>query len=138
MGGRLQDRPEGLSTGCEREVCGRMTAPHTPLTPAEAGVQGPHAMSFYVYILASKRNGTLYVGMTDDLVKRVWIHKTEVLPGFTRDYGVKLLVWYEVHESRESAFARERQIKKWNRVWKLELIEKTNPSWRDHYDEIAV
>ncbi len=108
-----------------------------PLTPAKAGVQGRSPMSFFVYILASRRNGTLYVGMTDDLVKRVWMHKEEVLPGFTKDYGVKLLVWYEVHDSRESAFIRERQIKKWNRAWKLELIEKTNPSWCDLYDEIA-
>src|SRR5262249_12971155 len=103
----------------------------------ESGHPGPRAMSFYVYILASQRNGTLYVGMTDDLVKRIWIHKNEVLPGFTKEYGVKMLVWFEVHESRESAFQRERQIKKWNRVWKLELIEKNNPSWRDLYDEIA-
>jgi len=94
-------------------------------------------MSFYVYILASRRNGTLYVGMTDDLVKRVWMHKREILPGFTKDYDVKLLVWYEVHDSRESAFTRERQIKKWNRAWKLEMIEKMNPSWRDLFDEIA-
>jgi len=70
-------------------------------------------MSFYVYILASRRNGTLYVGMTDDLVKLVWMHKNGVLPGFTKRYGVKMLVWFEVHESRESAFQRERQIKKW-------------------------
>ena len=95
-------------------------------------------MSFYVYMLASRRNGTLYIGMTDDLVKRVWVHKTELLPGFTKDYGVKLLVGYEVHASRESAFTRERQLKKWNRAWKLELIEKMNPSWGDLYDEIAV
>ena len=108
-----------------------------PLTPAKAGVQGRSPMSFFVYILASRRNGTLYVGMTDDLVKRVWMHKEEVLPGFTKDYGVKLLVLHEVHDSRESAFIRERQIKKWNRAWKLELIEKTNPSWCDLYDEIA-
>jgi putative endonuclease len=94
-------------------------------------------MYFYVYILASSRNGTLYVGMTDDLVKRIWMHREEVLPGFTKDYGVKSLVWYEQHESRESAFTRERQIKKWNRSWKLELIEKMNPAWRDLYDEIA-
>jgi len=91
-------------------------------------------MSFYVYILASRRNGTLYVGMTDDLVKRIWMHKEEVLPGFTKEY---LLVWYEVHESRESAFTRERQIKRWNRAWKLEMIEKTNPSWRDLFEEIS-
>jgi putative endonuclease len=95
-------------------------------------------MSFYVYILASQRNGTLYVGMTDDLVKRIWMHKNEVLPGFTKEYGVKKLVWFEIHETRESALRRERRIKKWNRVWKLELIEKSNPSWRDLYDEIAM
>ena len=94
-------------------------------------------MDFFVYILASQRNGTLYVGRTDDLVKRVWMHKKEALPGFTKDYGVKLLVWFEVHDSRESAFMRERQIKKWNRAWKLDLIERTNPSWRDLHDEIA-
>jgi putative endonuclease len=94
-------------------------------------------MDFYVYILASQRNGTLSVGTTDDLVKRIWMHRTEVLPGFTKDHGVKMLVWYEVHGSRESAFLRERQIKKWNRAWKLELIEKTNPSWRDLCEEIA-
>ena len=93
-------------------------------------------MSFYVYILASQRNGTLYVGMTDDLPKRIWMHREEVLPGFTKKYGVKILVWYEAHESRESAFARGRQIKKWNRDWKLKLIEKANPTWRDLYEEI--
>ena len=83
--------------------------------PPKAGVRGPHGMSFYVYILTNRRNGTLYVGMTDDLVKRVWMHKTKVLAGFTKEYGVKVLVWYAGHTSlRQSAFARERQIKKWN------------------------
>jgi putative endonuclease len=95
-------------------------------------------MAFFVYILSSKRNGTLYVGMTDDLVKRVWQHRNNVIPGFTKQYSVKTLVWYEGHESRESAFLRERQIKKWNRVWKLELIEKENSSWRDLGDEISM
>jgi putative endonuclease len=94
-------------------------------------------MAFYVYILASERNGTIYVGMTDDLVKRVWQHRNNIVPGFTQQYGVKTLVWYEAHESRESAFARERQIKKWNRAWKLKLFENTNPTWRDYYDEIC-
>ena len=93
-------------------------------------------MSFFVYILASRRNGTLYTGMTDDLARRVWEHRTGAVPGFTKKYGVHLLVWYEVHESRESAFIRERRLKKWNRAWKLELIERTNPSWRDLIDEI--
>jgi putative endonuclease len=98
---------------------------------------GPEAVSFYVYILASRRNGTLYIGMTDDLVRRVWQHREGLMPGFTKDYGVKLLVWYEQHETRESAFTRERQMKKWNRAWKLQVIESANPSWRDLWDEIA-
>ena len=88
-------------------------------------------MSFYVYILASRRNGTLYVGMTDDLVRRVWEHRIGTVPGFTRKYGVKMLVWYEQHETREMAFQRERQLKKWNRAWKLQLIERFNPTWKD-------
>jgi putative endonuclease len=94
-------------------------------------------MAFFVYILASKRNGTLYVGMTDDVVRRVWQHRNDIIPGFTKHYSIKMLVWYEVHESRESAFVRERQIKKWNRVSKLELIEKQNAAWRDLGDEIS-
>jgi putative endonuclease len=94
-------------------------------------------MSFFVYILASRRNGTLYVGMTDDLVKRTWQHRNGVIPGFTNKYGVKTLVWYEVHESRVSAPTRERQIKKWNRKWKLEIIETMNPTWRDLWEDIS-
>ena len=94
-------------------------------------------MSFFVYMLVSKRNGTLYVGMTDDLVKRAWQHRANALPGFTRRYNVKLLVWHETHDSRESAFAREHQIKKWDRAWKIKLIEKLNPDWRDLWDEVA-
>jgi putative endonuclease len=88
-------------------------------------------MSLFVYIVASKRNGTLYTGMTDDLLKRIWQHKSGIIPGFTRDYGVKTLVWYEVHDTREGAITRERQIKKWNRAWKLRLIESANPDWLD-------
>jgi putative endonuclease len=94
-------------------------------------------MSFFVYILASRRNGTLYIGMTDDLIRRVWEHRTGAVPGFTRKYRVKMLVWYEQHETRETAFQRERQLKKWNRAWKLELIERFNPTWRDLFDELA-
>jgi putative endonuclease len=93
-------------------------------------------VSFYVYILASRRNGTLYVGMTDDLVRRTWQHRTGAIPGFTKAYGVKMLVWYEAHETRESAFGHERQIKKWNRAWKLQLIEQMNPTWRDLWDDL--
>jgi putative endonuclease len=94
-------------------------------------------MSFFVYILASRRNGTLYIGMTDNLPRRTWEHKTNVIPGFTKKYGLKILVWYEVHESREAAFQRERQLKKWNRAWKLRLIEEMNPQWRDLANEIS-
>jgi putative endonuclease len=94
-------------------------------------------MSFFVYIVASRRNGTLYTGMTDDLLRRVWEHAEGLLPGFTKQYGVKLLVWYEVHDTHEAALLRERQIKKWNRGWKLELIERENPTWRDLAAEIA-
>jgi putative endonuclease len=94
-------------------------------------------MSFFVYILASRRNGTLYIGMTDNLARRVWEHQSGAVPGFTTKYGVKVLVWYELHESRETAFQRERQLKKWNRAWKLQLIERRNPTWRDLADELV-
>jgi putative endonuclease len=93
-------------------------------------------MAFFVYMLANKRNGTLYVGMTDDLTKRVWQHRNNIIPGFAQRYGVKMLVWYEVHESRDSAFIRERQIKKWNRAWKLELIERMNRNWCDLWNKL--
>ena len=86
-----------------------------------------------VYILASKRNGTLYIGVTSDLVKRIWEHKNNMVEGFTKRYGVHQLVWYELHESMESAIVREKQLKNWKRKWKLELIEKSNPNWQDLY-----
>ena len=91
----------------------------------------------YVYMLASGRYGTLYVGVTSSLVKRVWEHRESVVAGFTNKYEVKLLVWYEVHAGIEEAIVREKQIKKWNRTWKIRLIEKDNPLWRDLYEEIA-
>jgi putative endonuclease len=88
-------------------------------------------MSYYVYILASKRNGTLYTGVTGDLVARVLQHKENELDGFTKKYDVHILVYYEQHENPDDAILREKRIKKWNRGWKLELIEKENPVWRD-------
>ncbi|MCX5877650.1 MAG: GIY-YIG nuclease family protein [Deltaproteobacteria bacterium] len=91
---------------------------------------------FYVYILASKRNGTLYVGVTSDLVKRVWEHKNNLVKGFTEKYGVDKLAYYEEHIDAENAILREKQIKKWNRSWKLRLIEEKNPEWNDLFDEI--
>jgi putative endonuclease len=86
-----------------------------------------------VYILASKRNGTLYIGVTGDLIKRIWEHKNNMVEGFTKRYGVHRLVWYEQHDSMESAIEREKRLKEWKRAWKLELIEKTNPNWHDLY-----
>jgi len=86
-----------------------------------------------VYLLASQRNGTLYVGVTSNLVQRVWQHKEGLAEGFTKKYGVKLLVWYEQHETMGSAIAREKAIKEWQRIWKIELIEKANPDWNDLY-----
>ncbi len=88
-------------------------------------------MVFYVYILASGRNGTLYIGSTDDLARRIEEHRSGAVLGFTRKYGVAVLVWFEVHETRESALARERAMKKWNRAWKIALIEKENSGWND-------
>jgi putative endonuclease len=84
-----------------------------------------------VYIMASGRNGTLYTGVTSDLPGRVYQHRTGMLGGFTEEHGCKCLVWFEVHEEMESAIIREKRIKKWNREWKLRLIEETNPTWRD-------
>jgi len=93
---------------------------------------------FFVYLLASKPNGTLYVGSTSDLVRRVWEHKEKVVPGFTAKYGVDRLVWFERHETLEAAMLREKRIKEWKRVWKIELIEQDNPRWIDRYSEIAM
>ena len=89
------------------------------------------------YILASQRNGTLYVGVTSDLIKRVWEHRTSVVPGFSRQYNVYNLVWYELHESMVCAIAREKALKKWNRKWKLKLIETFNPDWQDLYEDLV-
>ena len=90
-----------------------------------------------VYILASKRNGTLYIGVTSDLVRRVWEHRNDLTAGFSKRYQTHLLVWFERHESMESAIVRERRLKEWKRAWKLELIEAANPAWRDLYREIV-
>ncbi|OGS98152.1 MAG: GIY-YIG nuclease [Gallionellales bacterium RIFCSPLOWO2_12_FULL_59_22] len=89
-----------------------------------------------VYMLASQRNGTLYVGVTSDLVKRIWEHKNDTIDGFTKEYGVHVLVYYELHGDMLAAITREKQIKKWNRAWKIELIESANPEWRDLWEEI--
>ncbi|MCP5395122.1 MAG: GIY-YIG nuclease family protein [Sphingomonadaceae bacterium] len=84
-----------------------------------------------VYILASRRNGTLYIGVTSNLLQRIAQHREGILGGFTRQYGVKMLVWFEPHDDIEQAILREKRLKKWNRAWKLRLIEESNPAWRD-------
>jgi putative endonuclease len=90
-----------------------------------------------VYILASQRNGTLYTGVTSDLIARAWQHREDVVAGFTRTYRVHCLVWYELHGDMISAITREKRIKKWNRAWKIELIEAMNPYWNDLWDDIT-
>lgn len=90
-----------------------------------------------VYILASQRNGTLYIGVTSDLVKRVWEHKNDLVEGFTKKYHVHHLLYFEQHQDMVNAIAREKLLKKWNRAWKIDLIEKNNPQWRDLWPDIA-
>ncbi len=94
-------------------------------------------MAFYTYIMASRRNGTLYTGSTDDMGLRAWQHAQGVGSKFTAQYGVTTLVWFEAHETRDAAFHRERQIKKWNRQWKLRLIEEMNPGWHDLTERLS-
>ena len=89
-----------------------------------------------VYIMASRRNGTLYIGVTAQLIQRIWQHRNEVIEGFSSKYHLHQLVYYEQHSNMDAAISREKQLKKWNRSWKIRLIEQTNPQWRDLYDEI--
>lgn len=104
--------------------------------PAEAGRKQQMKKQPCVYILSSKKKGTLYIGVTSDLVKRVWEHKNNEVEGFTKKYGVHQLVYFEVHEEVKSALTREKQIKKWKRDWKIRLIEESNPNWDDLYESI--
>jgi putative endonuclease len=94
-------------------------------------------MNYYVYILASRKHGTLYLGVTNYLVRRVYEHKTKAVPGFTSKYGVDRLVWYECSNDPASAITREKELKKWRRDWKISLIEENNPDWLDRYGAIA-
>ncbi len=92
---------------------------------------------FFVYLLSNKKYGTLYIGSTNDLLRRVWEHRNKVVPGFTSRYDVARLVWFEAHESWELARLRERQLKKWRRDWKIDLIERDNPHWIDLYPRLS-
>ena len=94
-------------------------------------------MAYYVYLLASERNGTLYLGVTSDLRRRVYEHKNKVVRGFSQRYGVHHLVWFEIYDDPVNAIAREKEIKKWRRAWKLRLIEQSNPQWVDLYEQIS-
>lgn len=94
-------------------------------------------MTGYVYILSSARNGTLYIGVTSDLVRRVWEHREGLLDGFTKRYGVRTLIYFEAFDDIRDAIAREKAMKKWNRDWKLRIIEEANPGWKDLYPSIA-
>ena len=98
---------------------------------------GKNMNSYFVYIMASRKNGTLYIGVTSNLIKRVWEHKNSLMEGFTAKYKVYLLVYFEVFENIELAIQREQQLKKWRREWKIQLIERKNFEWRDLYDEIS-
>ena len=94
-------------------------------------------LSYYVYLLANRKYGTLYLGITNDLVRRVYEHKAKAVPGFTAKYGVDRLVWFEIHEDPATAISREKELKKWRRDWKISLIERDNSDWLDLYDAIA-
>ena len=104
--------------------------------PVKTGIQVKMSKQPAVYILASKRNGTLYTGVTSNLQKRAWQHKNDLTAGFTKQYAVHLLVYCELHDNMMSAITREKQMKKWNRAWKLELIEEQNPDWKDLWEGI--
>jgi len=92
---------------------------------------------YYVYIMASKPNGTLYIGVTSDLIRRVYEHKNDLVEGFTKEHKVHDLVYYEVADNPEAAITREKQLKKWNRLWKINLINRSNPEWKDLYSDIV-
>ncbi len=94
-------------------------------------------MAYYVYLLASQRNGTLYLGVTNNIIRRIFEHKTKFTGGFTREYGVDRLVWFESYDDPVNAISREKELKKWRRAWKLRLIEQSNPQWVDLYEQIS-
>ena len=94
-------------------------------------------MGYYVYILASRRDGAIYVGVTNDIVRRIYEHRTKVIQGFTSKYNITRLVWFEIYEDPISAISREKELKKWKRAWKVQLIEAQNPRWDDLYESIC-
>jgi putative endonuclease len=95
-------------------------------------------MSYYVYIIASRRDGAIYIGVTNDIVRRVYEHRIKAVPGFTSKYNITQLVWFEIYDDPVSAIAREKELKKWKRSWKIQLIESENPEWKDLYESICI
>jgi putative endonuclease len=95
-------------------------------------------MSYYVYIIASRRDGAIYIGITNDLVRRVYEHQTKAVPGFTSKYNITQLVWFEIYDDPVSAITCEKELKKWKRSWKIKLIEAENPDWKDLYESICI
>ena len=133
---KVKNRPPLCSEGDEGEwAMVKMVRGKLPISSFSAKAGNPENQKVMkqpaVYLLASQRNGTLYVGVTSDLVHRVWQHRTNAMEGFSKKYHVHLLVWFEQHSSMEFAIIREKAIKKWNRTWKLDLIVKSNPEWQD-------
>lgn len=130
-------RKAGISFRAEMRTCRSISSFPRRRETIRAFQHVPMQRQPCVYILASGKNGTLYTGVTSNLPKRVWEHRIGVVEGFTKKYGVKLLVWYEVHETMDAAILREKQIKEWQRAWKIRRIERANPARRDLYDEIC-
>jgi putative endonuclease len=108
-----------------------------PVFEPDAHTPGRESMTYYVYLLASRKGGATYLGVTNDLVRRTYEHKTKAVPSFASRYNIVHLVWFEVHEDPIAAISREKEIKKWRRLWKVALIEKENPTWSDLYDTIT-
>ncbi|QAU50052.1 GIY-YIG nuclease family protein [Bradyrhizobium guangzhouense] len=94
-------------------------------------------MAYYIYILASRRDGAIYVGVTNDLIRRIYEHQIKAVPGFTAKYNITRLVWFEIYDDPISAISREKELKKWKRAWKTQLVEKDNPNWNDLYESIC-
>jgi putative endonuclease len=94
-------------------------------------------MSYYVYIIASRKDGAIYIGVTNDIVRRIYEHRTKAVPGFTSKYNITRLVWFEIYDNPIAAITREKELKKWNRLWKVQLIEAKNPDWNDLYESIC-
>jgi putative endonuclease len=95
-------------------------------------------MSYYVYIIASRKDGAIYVGVTNDIVRRIYEHRIKAVPGFTSRFNITRLVWFEIYDDPISAISREKELKKWKRSWKVQLIEKDNPEWKDLYESICI